>query len=76
MVTIISGTNRPSSNTLKVARYYQRTLKFKGLDTQLFNLEDLPATLIASDLYGKRSAEFEAVQEMISQTSKFLFIIP
>jgi len=76
MVTIISGTNRPSSNTLKVARYYQQTLKLKGLDTQLFNLENLPATLISSDLYGKRSPEFEAIQEMISQTSKFLFVIP
>lgn len=76
MVTIISGTNRPSSNTLKVAKYYQRTLKLKGLETHLFNLEDLPPTLISSDLYGKRSPEFEAIQEMIIQTTKFLFIIP
>ena len=76
MVTIISGTNRPSSNTLKVAKYYQRTLKLKGLETHLFNLEDLPSTLISSDLYGKHSPEFEAIQEMIVQTTKFLFIIP
>lgn len=76
MVTIISGTNRPSSNTLKVAEYYQRTLKQKGLETHLFNLEDLPPTLISSDLYGKRSPEFEAIQKMILQTTKFLFIIP
>ncbi|HMI05323.1 MAG TPA: NAD(P)H-dependent oxidoreductase [Pedobacter sp.] len=76
MVTIISGTNRPSSNTLKVAKYYQKILKLKGLETHLFNLEDLPPTLISSDLYGKRSPEFEAIQEMIAQTTKFLFIIP
>jgi chromate reductase len=76
MVTIISGTNRPSSNTLKVAKYYQKTLKLKGMETHLFNLEDLPGTLISSDLYGKRSPEFEAIQEMIVQTTKFLFIIP
>lgn len=76
MVTIISGTNRPSSNTLKVAKYYQKTLKLKGMETHLFNLEDLPGTLISSDLYGKRSPEFEAIQEMIIETTKFLFIIP
>jgi len=76
MVTIISGTNRPSSNTLKVAKYYQKTLKLKGLETNMFNLEDLPDSLISSDLYGKHSPEFEAIQEMITRTTKFLFIIP
>jgi len=76
MVTIISGTNRPLSNTLKVAKYYQKSLMLKGLETKLFSLEDLPDTLIASDLYGKRSEGFVDIQEMVSNTSKFLFIIP
>jgi NAD(P)H-dependent FMN reductase len=76
MVTIISGTNRPESNTLKVAKYYQKTLALKGLESAIFNLEDLPDNLIASDLYGKRSPEFQAIQEIVTQTTKFLFIIP
>jgi len=76
MVTIISGTNRPESNTLKVAKYYQKTLALKGLESTIFNLEDLPDNLIASDLYGKRSPEFQIIQEMVTQTTKFLFIIP
>ncbi len=76
MITIISGTNRPASNTLKVAKYYQKQLAAKGLETNLLNLQDLPATLIDSDLYGKRSAEFQQFQDQVSQTSKFLFIIP
>lgn len=76
MVTIISGTNRPASNTLKVAKYYQKTLAEKGLQTSLFNLEELPESLIATDLYGKRSSEFEAIQQLVTATSKFLFIIP
>ncbi|WP_442588854.1 NADPH-dependent FMN reductase [Pedobacter sp. AW31-3R] len=76
MVTIISGTNRPNSNTLKVAKYYQDNLAVKGLHTHLLDLRNLPADLIVSDLYGKRSAQFTAIQEMVSQTTKFLFIIP
>jgi len=76
MITIISGTNRPSSNTLKTAKYYKKTLLEKGLETNLFHLEDLPDNLIKSDLYGKRSTDFLPIQEMISNTSKFLFIIP
>lgn len=76
MVTIISGTNRPGSNTLKLAQYYQKTLAEKGLQTTLFNLEELPENLIATDLYGKRSDSFTAIQDLVTQTSKFLFVIP
>ncbi|MNQ98073.1 NADPH-dependent FMN reductase [compost metagenome] len=76
MVTIISGTNRPGSNTLKVAKYYQKALAEKGLQANIFSLEELPDRLISSDLYGKRSPEFEPVQELMIKTSKFLFVIP
>ncbi|WP_113654137.1 NADPH-dependent FMN reductase [Pedobacter namyangjuensis] len=76
MVTIISGTNRNASNTLKIAKYYQKELLKKGLSTELLNLQDLPENLIASDLYGKRSKEFEKIQELVANTTKFLFVIP
>jgi chromate reductase len=76
MVTIVSGTNRPSSNTLKVAKYYQNQLAKKGLKTQLFDLQDLPNNLISSDLYGKRSENFAIIQQLITTTTKFLFVIP
>lgn len=76
MITIISGTNRPNSNTLKVSRYYLKTLQQLDQEVQLFSLESLPDTIITSDLYGKRSAEFEPIQEMVANTDKFMFIIP
>lgn len=76
MITIISGTNRKASNTLKVAKYYQKELLKKGLDTTLLSLLDLPSNLIETDLYGNRSEAFEKFQSIITQTEKFLFIIP
>ncbi|RZK77909.1 MAG: NADPH-dependent oxidoreductase [Pedobacter sp.] len=76
MVTIISGTNRPGSNTLKVAKYYKKTLASKGLETTIFDLTNLPDNLLVTDLYGKRSPEFQSIQDMVTETSKFLFIIP
>lgn len=76
MITIISGTNRASSNTLKVAKYYQKELAKKGLETTLLNLQDLPENIIASDLYGKRSEAFQNIQDLVTQTTKFLFVIP
>jgi chromate reductase len=76
MITIISGTNRPGSWTLKLAKYYQKRLRQKGLDASILSLYQLPANIIESDLYGKRSAGFEPLQEIITNTQKFLFIIP
>jgi len=76
MVTIISATNRPDSSTFKLAEYYQRKLLGKGLKAELLPLTELPPNLIETDLYGKRSAEFEPIQRIVSETQKFLFIIP
>jgi chromate reductase len=76
MVTIISGTNRPDSNTLKVAKYYQKTLASKGIESTVLKLTDLPDSLISTDLYGKRSPEFQIIQDLITATQKFLFVIP
>jgi chromate reductase len=76
MITIISSTNRPGSSTLKLAQYYQNKLYEKGAEASLLSLAQLPANIIETDLYGKRSAAFEPIQQIITRTQKFLFIIP
>ncbi|RYD89572.1 MAG: NADPH-dependent oxidoreductase [Sphingobacteriales bacterium] len=76
MITIISSTNREGSSTLKLSRYYQKRLLEKGQDAHLLSLEDLPATLIATDLYGKRSEAFQPIQDIVTATEKFIFVIP
>jgi chromate reductase len=76
MVTIISATNRPGSSTLQLAQYYQRRLREKGLEAGLFSLMQLPPDLIATDLYGKRSEAFKPIQDIVTRTEKFLFVIP
>jgi len=76
MITIISSTNRPGSNTLKVAKYYQQQLLIKGQEANILSLTELPDSFIATDLYGKRSDAFKLILDMINQSDKFLFIIP
>ncbi len=76
MITIIAATNRPNSNTLKVAKYYHKQLKEKGADANLFSLEHLPIDVLNTDMYGKRSEAFQEIQNMINNTEKFLFIMP
>jgi chromate reductase len=76
MLTIIAGTNRPGSNTLKLAVYYQKKLSEKGVEAKVLSLEELPDNLLKTDLYGKRSEEFKSIQEQISASDKYIFIIP
>jgi NAD(P)H-dependent FMN reductase len=59
-----------------VAKYYQRILREKGVDAGLLSLAQLPDNLIKTDMYGQRSEEFQVIQDMITKTEKFLFIIP
>ena len=77
MTTIIAGTNRPDSYTLKLAEYYQRKLNEYGEVTELLSLTDLPDGLIHPEMYEKHKlASWEPIQELISKSTKFMFIIP
>jgi chromate reductase len=76
MITIISSTNRPGSSTLKLARVYQQKLREKGVEAGILSLAQLPANIIESDLYNKRSAAFEPLQQIVAGTDKFIFLIP
>jgi chromate reductase len=69
MITIISGTNRIGSNTLKVAHEYERILTEKGIKTQFLSLEDMHSI--------KRDAEFEKIeQEILIPTKAFILVLP
>ncbi|GAO43317.1 NADPH-dependent FMN reductase [Flavihumibacter petaseus] len=69
MYTIISGTNRPGSNTIKIAAQYQELLKAKGIDAKMISLENLEV--------GTRNDAIRALEETILIPSeKFIFVSP
>jgi NAD(P)H-dependent FMN reductase len=76
MITVISGTNRAGSNARLVADHYLAALQQRGLPTQLYSLENLPPDFLHTDLYGKRSAAFAPIEELMRATDLFLFIVP
>jgi len=76
MITIISSTNRPGSTTHKVAKYYQERLSEKGMEAGLLSLIDLPEDLMVTALLKGRKESFEPIQQIITQTEKFIFVIP
>lgn len=76
MITIISGTNRLDSNTFKLANYYQHRLTEKGVASHILSLADLPPDFISEDMYGKGREIFQPIQDRVTATEKFIFVIP
>lgn len=77
MITIISATNRPNSNTQKVALFYAQLMEKQGLVPKLFSLEQLSPDTKFIDLYGKQSDTFQQLlEEYIIPAEKFVFIVP
>lgn len=69
MYTIISGTNRTGSNTLKMAQQYQALLARKGISATLVTLENLDVST--------RSTAVKALEkEVLIPSSRFIFISP
>ena len=76
-IVVISCTNRPDSNTLKVSRIYENILKTKNCDVKILDFNILPQNIAFEETFGKRSAEFaQLIQDYISPTRKFIFIVP
>ncbi|MGL4597574.1 MAG: NADPH-dependent FMN reductase [Bacteroidia bacterium] len=77
MITIISGTNRPKSNTYNVAKTYSAILTELGIENQILSLEELPRDFAFGDLYGQRSETFAAqLNQFITPVQKFVVIMP
>ena len=76
MITIVSSTHRPDSNSKKIAQFYQKELKALGADSQILDLQDLPQNFMFSNMFGEKDNGFKAVQTLVSETQKFVFVIP
>lgn len=73
--TIISGTNRPDSNSLILANYYKKKFSEKNVNCEIVDLKDLPNDFTTSNMYGKRTDEFQKTQDVISKSDKLFFVI-
>jgi chromate reductase, NAD(P)H dehydrogenase (quinone) len=69
MYTIISGTNRADSYTIKVAKQYQQLLQEKGIEANLLSLQGLNVL--------ERNPEFKKIEnEILIPAQKFIFVSP
>jgi chromate reductase, NAD(P)H dehydrogenase (quinone) len=69
MITIISGTNRPNSNSKKVAKNYLNIIQSKHIETQLLALDE--------HIVFKKDADFELMEsQYLFQADKYIIVVP
>lgn len=73
--TILSGTNRKDSQTIKVARHYEAQLRANGIEPLFLSLEDLPADFLHNEMYDKRSPEWQEIMEKYLIPAEKIFLI-
>lgn len=78
MITIVSGTNRKNSRSLVLSKYYFNLLSEKGIESQILDLNQLPADFAFNALYensGKHE-DFNEFRQTVEQSNKFIFVVP
>lgn len=76
MITVISGTNRPGSNTRKIAALIQETLEGAGEEVTLLDLAELPVEVFHESSYASTPKAFAAFQDQILKTDGLLTVVP
>jgi len=76
MIVIISGTNRPDSNTRKVAAHVEAIYKALGVKTQLLDLTELPAEIISPTAYAEKPAALKKFTDAILAADGLVLITP
>jgi NAD(P)H-dependent FMN reductase len=76
MIALIAGTNRASSNTLKVARQLAAMLEARGQEVRLLDLRELPPTVFSPDAYRAKPPELAPFQEAVLAADGILTVVP
>jgi NAD(P)H-dependent FMN reductase len=76
MILVIAATNRPGSNTLRVARLVRTMLAESGREADLLSLEELPQSLFDPASYAEKPAAFAAIQGRVLAADGILVVTP
>jgi chromate reductase len=76
MIVIISGTNRPGSNTRKVTSRVEVSYKSLGVKTQLLDLAEMPREIFAPTSYAEKPASFKTFTDAILAADGVVIVTP
>ena len=76
MIVIISGTNRPGSNTRKVTARVEASYNALGVKTQLLDLADMPPEIFAPTSYAEKPVGFQKFTVAILAADGVVIVTP
>ena len=76
MIAIIAGTNRPESNTRRIAQMIETLYRQQGDETELLDLADLPPELFSPAAYAEKPAAFKAFTDVILAADGLAVVTP
>lgn len=76
MITLISGTNRPGSNTRKVTTVIAAIYADLVIPHQVLDLQDLPAELFTPAAYAAKPAAFAPFSQAVIGASGLVIVTP
>ena len=76
MITIISGTNRPDSSTLKIARAVEGIYRNLEVETCLLDLQELPQQIFDPGSYAIKPVGFTKFTQPILESKGLVIVTP
>jgi NAD(P)H-dependent FMN reductase len=76
MITLLSGTNRPDSNTRKITAHLEGVYRELGVAHQVLDLRELPAELFAPVAYAAKPPAFAKFSDAILQSDGVVIVTP
>ena len=76
MILVISGTNRPGSNTRRIAERCRQLLEGAGAEARILDLAELPPELFDPSSYAAKPTAFAPFQEAILAADGLLVVLP
>ena len=76
MIVIVSGTNRPGSNTRKVTTRVESGYQALGVQTQVLDLADLPPEIFAPTSYAEKPATFKKFTDAVLAADGVVIVTP
>ena len=76
MITILSGTNRPGSNTRKVTAHVAALYQARHVPTQLLDLAELPSEIFAPTAYAAKPPSLARFTDAIRAADGLVVVTP
>jgi len=76
MIEIVSGTNRPASKTLKLARIIEQLYKAEGIEAAVLDIQELPVEIYHPDAYKAKPDSFIPWENRILESRGVHLVVP